>query len=222
MLCCSRHFGFYQLYLVVAALFLCDIGSPETDPVTAASQCYIRHFGFYQLYVVTLALPLSLLGLCIVLNRGATWLERTTAHPRDGGRLLPSLSESRRQWWHDWAGGLGTRLALVTSLKGCAKLVLWLVLHIQIAGVADLFQCQNNVIIALMSIASASTPQRCMFSVHPEPRRASTHVVQVLEERVLAGHAAVPTLQHDRPGDVFLQRPRPWPVIAVCSRIPCP
>ena len=77
--------------------------------VTPRTQCYIQHFGFYQLYVVTLALPMALLGLCVALNRTATWLEARTAHPREGGWLLRWLPQSRRTWWHDWATGLRTR-----------------------------------------------------------------------------------------------------------------
>ncbi len=80
-----------------------------TPAATVRAQCYIQHFGFYQLYVVTLALPMALLGLCVALNRAATWLEARTAHPREGGWLLRWLPQSRRTWWHDWATGLRTR-----------------------------------------------------------------------------------------------------------------
>ena len=82
---------------------------PQSDAL--AAQCYIQHFGFYQLYVVTLALPMALLGLCVALNRAAASLHRCTAHPRDGGLLLPWLPQKHRTWWHDWSSNLRTRRA---------------------------------------------------------------------------------------------------------------
>ena len=73
------------------------------------AQCYWRGFGFYQLWIITMGSPVVLLALCVAVNQAAAWLQRGLGHPRDGGWLLPRLSDSRRAWWLDWATNLRSR-----------------------------------------------------------------------------------------------------------------
>lgn len=93
-------------------------------------QCYATSFGFYQSWIVTMAIPVILLGLCTAINFWATWLEKGLGHPRNGGWLLPTVSDKRREWWLQWAGKLRSRCAHQNDRTGYVRIGSGAVAHL--------------------------------------------------------------------------------------------